>query len=243
MPKRTNRMAWGLGVVQAMGVLARTVVADPAQLWSSDRTALASLRRAVADVERRETPTAKNLARFEQLAPRSRVPTWRRLQRRLLSSRPGSADLAFVLGYYGIDYQQNLQRLLLPYQRWRKGSSSERDSNMLEALPTDLRILYLKRHDVRSLGALLDLQLDGAPAEVLSSILADLWSQNPITMLRLSDGYPVRIANLAGMLEYVNDLDRKAAKEVRPFIHHRDPRVARAARKVLQWLRKPPRAE
>jgi hypothetical protein len=244
MAKRTNRAAWGLAVVLAMGVLAGagSLVAHSAQLSSSDRAALASLRRAVADVESWEAPTAKDLARFEQLAPRSRVPTWRRLQRRLPSSRPGSADLAFVLAYYGIDYQQNLQRLLLPYRRWRKGSSSEREQNMLEALPTDLLILYLKHHDVRSLGALLDLQLDGAPAEVHSSVLAALW--DPVRMLRLSDGSPVRIANIGGMLLYVSDLDRKAAaKEVRPFIHHRDPRVARAARKVLQWVMKPPAAE
>ena len=149
--------------------------------------------------------------------------------------------MAFVLAYYGIDYQQNLQRLLLPYQRWRKGASSERENNMLEALPTDLLILHLKHGDARSLAALLDLQLDGAPAETHASVLAEL---DPVRMLRLADGSPVRIANIGGMLLYVSDLDQQAAaKEVRPFIHHRDPCVARAARKVLEWVRKPPTAE
>jgi hypothetical protein len=212
-------------------------VGPPVWLSSSDRAALAALRRAVASVESHECPRQDDLKRFERLAPRSHIPTWRRLQQRIPSTRSGSADLAFGLAYHGVDYDRNLQRLLLPYRRWHRDSGSEDDAKVVEDLPIDLAILYRKHHDPQSLGELLALQLDGGLAESQASILADLWSEHPAMLLRLAVDSAVRLNNIVGMLYYANEDLRGAAKEVRPFTHHPDPCVARAARRVLFLLR------
>ncbi len=208
----------------------------------SDQRVRAALRQAVARLEQGES----NPKQFERRLPRSNVPTWQRLQKQTPGSRSGSADLAFILAYYGVDYHQNLRRLLLPYHRWRRtlarpsASASTHDEAVVESLPSDLEILYRKHRDPESLGLLLDMQSDGAVAEEQVGALQELWQGHAVTMLRAAAGSPVRLGNLADMLgsEAESAADRKASvAEVRKFTHHPDARVRQAAAKLTFLLK------
>jgi hypothetical protein len=215
-----------------------------------DQAARATLRRAVTRLESNEISQEQ----FEQLQPQSRIATWLRLQRRIPPPRTGSADLAFVLAYYGVDYPRNLQRLLLPYHRWRRAASagapmpSAHEAAVVKNLAEDLIILYRKHHDARSLGALLDLQFGGAPdAAELNARKAlyfqQLWSGHEQVVLRAASRSPVRLGNVAKMLAEGNEHagDRKAVlDDVRRFTHHPDSRVAQAAGKVIFLLEAEP---
>ena len=102
------------------GTALLAMVALSAQLSSSDRAVLRHLRSVVPRLENQEI----SLGRFERLVPRTEVVTWQRLQHRLSPSQSGAADLAFVLAYYGVDYQRNLRRLLAYYERSQRASGS-----------------------------------------------------------------------------------------------------------------------
>ena len=167
------------------------LLGQPAQLSPADQAARVSLRRAVARLE----SGAISPQQFERLAPRRNVPTWQWLQQRIHYPQSGALDLAFVLAYYGVDYRRNLRRLMLPDQRWQRGKAS-----MPESLSDDLMILHDKHHDTASLGALLDLVLDGGPAEGQEDIIAKLWQRQPATLLRLAAGSKTRLGNLEDMV-------------------------------------------
>lgn len=209
-----------------------------APLSPTDRAEQAAIRRAVGQLENGKI----RQSRFEQLLPRSHIPTWQRIQRQIPSTRSGSADLAFVLAYYGVEYRHNLDRLLLPYRRWRQAlaspaaSGGSHDAAVVESLPDDLRLLYLKHHDIHSLGALLGMQLDGAYSENQMGVLQQLWNSHAVEMLRAAAGSPVRLGNIAEMLAGENEKpadERAVLAELRPFTRHHDQRVAQAAERVV----------
>lgn len=204
----------------------------PASLSPADQAARVSLRRAVARLES-GTVTPRH---FERLAPRRNEPMWLWLQRRMRYPQSGALDLAFVLAYYGVDYRENLQRLMLPDRLWTKGKAP-----MPESLTDDLTILHNKHHDTASLGALLDLKLDGGPGEEQEGAIYDLWQRQPTALLRLAAGSKSRLGNLEDMVQIEGD-DAKARKqlfaELRRFGRHPDPRVAAAARSLLSSARR-----
>jgi hypothetical protein len=215
---------------------------QPAALSPADRAALATLRRSVDQREGGKISASQ----FERLAPRSKIPTWQRLQQQIPSPRSGSADLAFVLAYYGVDYPQNLRRLLLSYRRLNRANahSSERtlahDEAVVENLPADLSLLYRKHLDARSLGALLDMRLDGASSEEQMGALQELWPGHAVEMLRVADGSPARLGNLAEMLGGEDETagqSKDTLAEVQKYARHRDPRVRRAAERVAFLLK------
>jgi hypothetical protein len=204
----------------------------PARLSPADRTAQATLRRAVAGLENESTSPRQ----FERLAPRRTVPLWQRLQRKVRYPRYGAMDLAFVLAYYGVDYRQNLQRLFLPDQAWQRGRAS-----MPEGLIGDLVILHDKHHDTASLGALLDLALDGGPAEVQEATIYGIWQQEPAMLLRVAAGSKARLGALDVMVQMEGDdlkVRRQLFAELRRFSRHPDRRVAGAARRLLSMARR-----
>lgn len=206
--------------------------------------ARAALRRAVAGLEKGEISQEQ----FERRLPPAQIPTWRRLQQRTPTPQPGSADLAFVLAYYGVDYAHNLQRLLLPYRRWKRvqanlGTPSAHEAAVVQNLPEDLMILFSKHHDRASLGALLDLQLGGAGEDTFTRAaihFQQLWSRSPATILRVAAGSPTRLGSVAKLLAEWNDTpgDRQQLlARVRKLTRYPDPQVARAARQVIFLLK------
>jgi hypothetical protein len=228
---RTNIWQWGgllcLCVFTRSPSCPRDVARPPARLSPADQAVRTRLRRAVDGLEK----VAISRQQFERLAPRSKVPTWQRLQRRLHYPRLGALDLAFVLAYYWVDYRQNLQRLLLPDRRWVRGKAA-----MPESLTGDLVILHRKHHDDASLGALLDVRLDGGPGEEHEYALYQLWKRKPATLLRLAAGSKRRLGTLEGMVLMEGDavMERNPIlMELRKFTRHQDRRVAGAARRLL----------
>lgn len=233
MRTRFGRLVLSYVCLFSLGLTCRCLGAcSPARLSPADQQAQAALRRAVERLEQGDI-TRKE---FERLAPRRNVSTWRRLQRRIRYPQFGALDLAFVLAYYDVDYPRNLQRLLLPDRVWPRGNVP-----MPEMLTTDLMILHDKHHDTASIGALLDLALDGGPAEEQEAAIYEIWKQAPTTLLRLAAGSDQRLGSLDDMVLMEGD-DLKTRKqlfaELRQYGRHPDPRVARAAHRLLGMARR-----
>jgi hypothetical protein len=237
-----NRITWMicalLAAVVLGGIGARLVIASSAtpRLSPADQAARHTLRRAVSALETDKI----SFQQFERLVPQSNVPAWRRLQRQIPATQSGSADLAFVLAYYGVDCEQNLQRLLLPYWRWRRRVSSSHDRLVLDGLPHDLALLYQRHRDARSLDALVDMDLDGDYAEAQHGAFDDVWTRLPAITLRLASGSSKRLERIEWLF-YLSTMDALESEEtvlapLRRFSHHSDPSVRRAAAKILSFL-------
>jgi hypothetical protein len=230
------------------------VASQPARLSPGNQAVRATLRRAVEELESRAENGLENeklaFRQFERLAPRSNIAVWQRLQRRIPPTRSGSLDLAFVLAYYGVDYERNLRRLLLPYRRWQRGiipipkteAAAIHEATMLDTLPYDLELLFRKHRDGQSLSTLLVLRLDGGPGELQADAISHLWGDDHAArMLRVAAGSKVRRENIEAALEMDSDdsRDRKEiAAELRRLCHHPDTRVAKTAREVLSNLKR-----
>jgi hypothetical protein len=213
-----------------------------APLSPSDQAAMTALRQAVRTLE-----NTQSQKQFERLVPRSKVTAWQRLQRHLPDPLPGSADLAFVLAYYGVDYQRNVHRLLRPYWRWRHSNAHPdatigHDSEVVAHLPDDLCLLFLKHHDALSWGTLSDLRFDGDTAETRADDIYDLWRREPVRLLRVAS----RSRDWLGAVWEGIDWNQRTRgnrlaadiERLRRLSHHRDRRVAQAARTVMADLTK-----
>lgn len=218
----------------------------PGRVVQSDTATLAHVRAAVKSLNDRKAA----FVRFEQTLKPSDAATWQRLLGKVRANSKDYAALSFALAYYGIDYDRNLARLLRPYRiysrdsaRWAKEYPMRETSTLvdLDFAWFSMNLLYLKHHDLKSLGAWLDLRLDGAYAEGSLQALAELWQRHETDMLRAANSSD-RIAHLAIVLvgdpqngdatgnrnplrTLLADLQRRA--------HGRDPRVALSARRLI----------
>ena len=59
-----------------------------------------------------------------------------------------------------------------------------------------MMILHHKHHDTASLGALLDLALDGGPADEREYAVCQFWQRQPATLLRVAAGSERRLGSL-----------------------------------------------
>lgn len=159
--------------------------------------------------------------RFERELPASNIPTWQRLQKRVKPNNRTYVETAFALAYYGVDYDANLRRVQRPYLVWLADADGRTADRYGKEYPNDsladnnlnswggtsfaLNLLYLKQHDLKSLGAWLDLKLDGAPSEENDDSLMELWQRHSLDMLHAAYGHPRRVETLAEMLWYNHD--------------------------------------
>jgi hypothetical protein len=210
----------------------------------------ARLDRAITQLAYREV----NPNRFERQWPPSNIAKWRRLQKELPTNSKYYANVTFILAYYGVDYERNLERLLKPYRDWRnqyRKPPSRSDGNVatseaydensvdVEDIPPKLALLYQKHHDARSVGYLLDMRTDGALAEAQADALEHLWPENKATLLRSAFGSATRLHNLADMLAMQSETKpelRAEIREVQRLRRHPDRRVSSAAQKLASLL-------
>ena len=163
------------------------------------------------------------------------------------------ANAAFVQAYYGVDYEANLHRILRPY-RYFIGSEAVR----MKEYPNDggggenirdigglyqaLNWLYLKHHDLASLGYWEDLRLDGAPAEGNGEELVHLWQRHAPDMLKAALGHPQRIGNLLEAFRFNYQYENNSRSQydfqlrLRPYLHSKDNRVKAGAQEMNQAL-------
>lgn len=210
--------------------------------------------------------------KVERQLPPSQIPIWQRLQKQVPANSKHYAELSFMLAYYGVDYKANLRRIIRPYQlskqSYERVKKEYPDTEFWDIPWTGwgqtwwpLNLLYLKHHDLTSLGFWLDQKLDGAPAEWNDDELGGLWDRHRTEMLRASSGSDIRLNNLAGSLTYAyvggghlatdKKEERKLLAELSRLGHADDPRVASAARhiygkaKILAdtWIRDETRRE
>ncbi len=218
----------------------------------------AFLKRITVAVSRLNDKKA-SIIRFERTVTAADA---RRAQRAIGGVKPNGpayADLSFVQAYYGLDYARNLTRLMRPYRLWRNDVEewvrqypAEQTSDTfdgLEMISIALNYLYLKHHDSASLGAWLDMKLDGASAEVSADTLGELWSRHSRDLLKAATS-KARQRNLASALNYsrVSDNSRDIERtnkqnllnELRQFQRDRSPAVAAHARSVIKAVQSIP---
>jgi hypothetical protein len=163
-------------------------------------------------------------------------------------------DACFVLVYYGADYPHTLVELMEPYRIWRRalrdpsahntGVFGDRMQMALTGLGPELAILYERRRRARELRCLLEIGLDGGPAESLDIAVAEVWSRHAAAVLRTASGSEVMEANVASALTMECNPGSAGGAQARRRIKSRlrrlarisDVRVARAARAVLRDL-------
>ena len=222
---------------------------------SNDAAFLARIHRAVAQMSDRKTA----FVRFDREVRPADARRCRLLQSSVRPNSQAYADLAFVQAYWGVDYEANLQRLLRPYrlwthdiQRWEREypprSGPDSSLTKLYGVFHALNYLYLKHHDLKSLGLWLDLRLDGDWSEESDDELGELWQRHAADMLRAAAHSPRRLENLADALEYsrMNSVDsaqdrrlrREFFRSLAPLTRSPDPPVARTASRLRTLLRK-----
>ena len=168
-------------------------------LSASDAAFLTRIDRAVSRMSDRKTA----FVRFEKAVTKADAIRCNRLLPNLKPNSVSYADCAFVQAWHGIDYDENIHRLQRPYQLWRADTSrwakeypNDTDGQKLtdmDSMYTTLNWLYLKHHDLKSLGAWEDLRLDGAWAEGSDEELSDLWANHAPDMLEAAYRAPRRI--------------------------------------------------
>jgi hypothetical protein len=199
----------------------------------------------------------KDMHHFEhQTSHRERLQ-WQQLQNSPNLSKATTADLAFALAYYGIDYDRNLRRVLKPYTVWRQVYTNYRPgtaddikdytglTDAVEAVPGRLAILFAKRRDSKSIRYLLDMQTDGAVAEAHTSAISQLWNDgHELALLRAACTSKTPLDNLAQVLE-VEDIrtdehPKKALRLERALLarysRRADPCISYAAKRVSALL-------
>lgn len=219
--------------------------------------ALHRVREAVLHLDDKKS----SFVHFERTLKPSEVTTWQRLLQRVPAYSENYAALSFALAYYGVDYDQNIRRLLRPYRMWQgdvkrwgkeyfdlqpRESIIDRDSLVdLDFVWFSMNLLYLKHHDLKSLRTWLDVELDGHWAEGCDESLGDLWKRHERDMLRAAAGSPDRLSHLAEALAFSyfpenTDAERIAYRsmiaELRHRTHDRQPQVALAARRLVPEL-------
>ena len=217
-------------------------------LSANDTAFLTRIDKAVSRMSDKKTA----FLHFEKVVTKADAIRCNQLQAKVAPNSGYYADCAFVQAWYGIDYAANLQRITRPYRLWKTNSSrwekeytqaNDNVSTDIDSCYSLLNWLYLKHHDLKSLGAWEDLTLDGAPAEGSGDDLYELWDSHAKDMLRAAYGHPRRINNLAETLnwghEEAGDKDhtKEEIADVRPYLRSKDKRVASAAQSLVETLR------
>ena len=232
-----------------------------APLSATDSAFLTRIDKAVSRMSDKKTA----FVRFEKAVTKVDAIRCNQLQSKVAPNSGYYADCAFVQAWYGIDYDANLYRLLRPYrfsamsqsvarqERQKSEAEQQKEYSSREAMSAllldldsfydALNWLYLKHHDLKSLGAWEDLTLDGAPSEGSSDELGVLWVNHAPDMLRAAYGHPLRIKNLAEALAFSNTNEsfkegkKRTIEEVTPYTRYKEKRVASAAKSLVSKLR------
>ena len=113
-------------------------------------------------------------AAFRKAGLRRVLPRLVQMQRRTPKNYELSFDLAFTLAYLGVDYRQNVRRLIALDELWDRGDPRWRQyvsdgSDKRDDIPGLVDALYRHNHDLALLRILFSWRLDGGPAEGLAS--------------------------------------------------------------------------
>ena len=223
--------------------------APNAPLTANEKAFLTRIDKAVSRMSDKKTA----FVRFEKSVTKADAIRCNQMQSRVAPNTNYYADCAFAQAWHGIDYDANIQRLLRPYRLMKKdynralreyGASVPPESLIdLGGFYYALNWLYLKHHDLKSLGAWEDLRLDGGALEGSSSELSVLWIHHAPDMLRAACEHPQRIKSLAWTLDAAYGEEgyeryaQKACAEARPYLRSKDKRVASAAQALVKELR------
>ena len=223
--------------------------APNAPLTASEKAFLTRIDKAVSRMSDQKTA----FIQFEKSVTKADAIRCNQMQSRVAPNTNYYADCAFAQAWRGIDYDLNIHRLLRPYRFMKKSEAAqEKDypfSSQLGPLidPDNFYValnwLYLKHHDLKSLGAWEDLTLDGAPGEGNDDELSALWDNHAEDMLRAAFNHPLRIKHLAGILvwgyEEADDKDhaKQEIADAKRYTRSKDKRVASAAQALVKELR------
>ena len=211
-------------------------------------TALAdNLHQSIRNLDLSAKPVSDTITghQFEQMFPKSSLPTWQKIQRKAPKYSKARMDSSYLLAYYGVGYEQNVDRMMEIYKLYTKRHFNAEIEEMLDFLTGELDDLYSKQHVRSTLGTLLNLGIDGAGGDGLTELIAVRYRQNRRAVLQAANGSAGAIANilfvlntsLATSTESKISADIKALKDLETDSHCKDPAVARSARLLLSSLK------
>ena len=216
---------------------------------AKDSAFLARIDRAVSRMSDEKTA----FVQFDKAVTKADAIRCNQLLPRVKPNSVSYADCAFVQAWYGVDYDANIQRLLRPFHLWRvKPEQWKKEYPQGDDIPflvdkdnlyLALRYLYLKGHDLRSLGAWEDMPSAEDLLPPYSRDLRDLWDDHAADMLRAAYGHPQRIKNLAySFSSFSGDPTSaypfsEAVADARALRRSKDKRVAGAAQALLRVAR------
>jgi hypothetical protein len=130
------------------------------------------------------------------------------LQHAMLSERAWSRtrkDLAVCLAVSGVQLRENVAILSSFARKWREGEptgdgSSAKLEPLMEDLPTDLVFIWRANHQMVAIDVLVDLQLDGASAEIQADEVGSLWDDEPHTLLLAASTSRLRAGRVGRIL-------------------------------------------
>ncbi len=180
------------------------------------------------------------------------IAIWQQLQASTPQDTPAYADLCCLLAYCGIDYMENLCRLLESFRlvRWEPERYlwfffEKLHSVDLKYLPGHLLLLYRKYRDPGLLDTLLDLDFEeGEAREAYLGIVAALWDECPNALLLSASQSLPRLCNILYALVRVAttvpdpEVWRIYYRTLQRAIHLREERIMRVAWQLMVALKR-----
>lgn len=181
---------------------------------------------------------------FEARVPRSMAVSLAQLEGEYPRLTRQHKDIATALAYYGIDFHKHTQVLVDCYIRWRSrlktgGPVAARLEPIVEDIPSDLRLLFEKSRNVMTLRWLLQMELDGASAEIQAREIEQVWQSSPTALLMAANGSSVRLRLLVEVLRNTSETDEERKQllhDLKRLSTSRYSRVAVSAHRVLENL-------
>ncbi len=197
-----------------------------------------------------------NLAQFEREVKFVEAGTSKRLLSKVKPTSNTYGELSFVQAYYGVDFGDNLGRLLKPYKLF-KSDPAEFDKKYpsiklsdtmthLDHLPSALAVLYLKRKDQKPLGDLLDLQLDGGPNKLKNYEVGLLWKRHAQEILSITHHNAKRQDDLATALLFnesaggkdgIKDAKRRIIGSLTKYRYNKEFRVKNSSKELVEAVK------
>ena len=234
-------------------LLAMTLMSG--DLTSNENNLVAKIHSAISKLQYEDKRHVK-LAQFEREVKFVEAGTSKRLLSKVKQDSNTYGELSFVQAYYGIDFGDNLGRLLKPYKLF-KSDPAEFDKKYpavklsdtmthLDHLPSALAVLYLKRKDQKPLGDLLDLQLDGGPNKLKNYEIGLLWKRHAAEILSITHKNQKRQDDLATALLFnesaggkagIKDAKRRIIASLTRFRYNKEFRVSNSSKELAQAVR------
>jgi len=160
-------------------------------------------------------------------------------------------DLCCILAWYDVDFQANVDRLLVPYKIYSQNTkkygalynTSDHKAD-LRFLPYYLVFLYHKKHSMFLLNKLLSLNMKiGVMGEAYDNAVGKLWNEDSSSILRAIAHSSRNRNNVAESLNFCAE-EAQTSKALKHYLtqldqasHSQDNDIAQSAKKLKHLIK------